>query len=167
MMALRYADIAGDEQAVGSHTGLSEQEFKVLAGSFGQEWEHYMRYFTWEGKERVKQSKARQNSVLASIEDKLLFILFFLKTNPLQQVLATTFGLNQPQASRWLELLRARLLAALAKEKLLPERKADRLYRVVVGESKVIIDATERPVGRSVDDETQKEQYSGKKKPYD
>jgi len=96
-----------------------------------------------------------------------LFILFFFKTNPLQQVLATTFGLNQPQASRWLELLRARLLAAIAKEKLLPERKADRLYRVVVGESKVIIDATERPVGRSVDDETQKQQYSGKKKPYD
>ena len=38
-----------------------------------------MRYFTWEGKGRQKQSKGRKNRVLASIEDKLLCILFFLK----------------------------------------------------------------------------------------
>jgi hypothetical protein len=63
-------------------------------------------------------------------------------------------------------MLRARLLATLAKEKVLPERKAERLYRVLDTETKLIIDATERSVGRSIDDETQKEYYSGKKKPY-
>ena len=138
-----------------------------MAQAFGKEWAHYIRYYTWCGKERERQSKGRKNSVLASIEDKLLFILFFLKTNPLQQVLATTFGMNQPQASRWLELLRARLIATLAKEKVLPERQAERLQRAVAGESIVLLDATERAVGRSIDEQTQKEQYSGKKKPYD
>ena len=98
------------------------------------------------------------------MEDKLLFILFFLKTNPLQEVLATTFGLDQPQASRWLELLRARLLATLIRARVLPERQSERLYRAVAGQSKLLIDATERAVGRSVDDQTQKEYYSGKKK---
>ena len=163
-MSLKYSDIIGDEQAIRSHTGLTGKEFCALTVAFGSEWEHYMRHYTWEGKQRQRQSKARKNNVLVSIEDKLLFILFFFKTNPLQQVLATTFGLNQPQASCWLELLRKRLIATLIKEKVLPERKAERLYRVIGGESKLIIDATERAVGRSIDYETQKEHFSGKKK---
>jgi hypothetical protein len=163
-MGLRYIEIAGDEQAVRSHTGLSEGEFLALSGGFGKEWDHYIRHYTWCGKQRQRQSKERKNNVLSSIEDKLLFVLFFLKTNPLQQVLATTFGLNQPQASKWLELLRGHLLATLAKEKVLPERKAERLYRVVAAENVLMIDATERPVARSIDHETQKEQFSGKKK---
>ncbi len=151
---------------VHSHTGLKRLEFEALAEKFGHEWEHYMRHFTWEGKERFRQSKGRKNSVLATIEDKLFFLLYYLKLNPLQEALASSFGLDQPQASRWLELLRARLIATLAKEKVLPERKAERLYRVLETENKLIIDVTERSVGRSIDDETQKEYFSGKKKPY-
>ena len=72
-------------------------------------------------------------------------------------------GRGFPQASQWLELLRARLLATLAKEKVLPERKDERLYRVLETETKLLIDGTERSVGSSVDNETQKEYYSGKK----
>ena len=151
---------------VRSHTGLKKHEFEALAEKFNQEWTHYMRHFTWEGKERQRQSKERKNSVLTTSSDKLLFLLYFLKLNPLQEVLATAFNLDQPQASRWLEVLRARLLATLKKEKVLPERKAERLYRLLETETKLIIDATERMVGRSIDDETQKEYYSGKKKPY-
>lgn len=110
--------------------------------------------------------QVRKNSVLTTIEDKLFFVLYYLKLNPLQDALASSFGLDQPQASRWLELLRARLLATLSQEKVLPQRKTERLYRILETETKLIIDATERQVGRSVDDETQKEYYSGKKKPY-
>ena len=134
-----------------------------MAAFFAVEWEHYMRHYTWEEKGRTRQGKGRVNSVLSTVEDKLLFLLFYLKTNPLQEVLASTFGLDQPQASRWLELLRARLLATLTRERVLPERESERLYRAVAGQSRVIIDGTERPVGRSVDEETQKEHYSGKK----
>lgn len=163
-MILQYKDISHQEQLVRSYTGLSKDEFENLAIDFGQEYGHYIGHFTWEGKERQRQSKVRKNSVLASIEDKLLFILYYLKLNPLQQVLAHTFGMNQPQANRWLELLRARLLATLKKRGLLPERNAERLCRLLAGEQRLYIDATERCVGRSVDDETQKEYYSGKKK---
>ena len=163
-MGLRFKDISDEDQSVRSHTGLTGEEFACLADGFGRAWEAYMQHYTWKGKARQRQSKIRKNSVLASIEDKLLFILFFMKTNPLQQVLASTFGLNQPQASKWLEMLRARLLETLRKECVLPERKAERLYRVLADESSLMIDATERPVGRSIDFETQKEQFSGKKK---
>jgi hypothetical protein len=165
-MALKYATIAGEGRGIRSHTGLSKEEFEQLSAAFAREWEHYMRHYTWCGKERRRQSKGRVNSVLPTVDDKLLFILFFLKTNPLQQVLATTFGLDQPQASRWLELLRGRLLATLTKERVLPGRQAARLYRAVAGENRLLIDGTERPVGRSVDEQTQQEYYSGKKKPH-
>lgn len=82
-------------------------------------------------------------------------MLYFLKLNPLQEVLATSFGMDQPQASRWLELLRGMLVAALGKERVLPERKAERLYRLLRDEGRVLMDATEKEVGRSVDGETQ------------
>lgn len=165
-MVLQYSDISSSNKSVRSHTGLSRAEFNALSEKFGQEWDAYMRCYTWEGKPRQRQSKGRKNSVLATIEDKLLFLLYFMKLNPLQEVLATAFGLDQPQASRWLEVLRARLIATLDKEKVLPERKAERLYRMLQGEDKVLLDATERSIGRSIDDETQQEYYSGKKKPY-
>jgi hypothetical protein len=97
-MPLRYADISSEEKALRSHTGLSGVEFEALAGKFGQEWGRHMRCFTWEGTPRERQSKGRRNSVLESIEDKLLFLLYFLKLNPLQEVLATAFGMDQPLA---------------------------------------------------------------------
>ena len=162
-MILRYSDISTTESSIRSHTGLSKQEFEALAEKFGEAWRAYMDCFTWEGKPRQRQSKERKNSVLAAIEDKLLFILYYLKLNPLQEVLAQAFGMDQPQASRWIEVLRSRLIVALDKEKVLPERKAERLYRLLENEKRVLIDATERMVGRSIDEETQKEYYSGKK----
>jgi hypothetical protein len=165
-MALRYSDISSEENSVRSHTGLSCQEFELLAAKFGHDWDAYMRHFTWEGKPRQRQSNGRKNSVLETTSDKLLFLLYYLKLNPLQEVLATAFGLDQPQASRWLELLRARLIATLAKERVLPERQAARLHRLLEKETTLFLDATERSVGRSIDEETQKEYYSGKKKPY-
>lgn len=165
-MTLRYSDISNQPQFVVSHTGLSPSEFEALAGKFAQQWEDYMYNFTWEGKARQRQSKGRKNNVLSTAEDKLLFLLYFLKLNPLQQVLAAAFGMDQPQASRWLEVLRPRLIATLEQERVVPVRKAERLYRLLRNEQQVLIDATERSVGRSIDDETQKEYYSGKKKPY-
>jgi len=54
-----------------------------------------MQHYTWEGKERQRQGNERRSRVFASIEDNLLFLLYYLKLNPLQNALATTFGLNQ------------------------------------------------------------------------
>ena len=162
-MILRYSDISTSEKTIRSHTGLSKVEFEALAEKFGYEWQAYIRCFTLEGKPRKRQSKGRKNSVLPTNEDKLLFLLYAYKLNPLQEVLATAFGLDQPQASRWLEVLRTRLLVTLDKEKVLPERAAERLHRLLENEKRVLIDATERNVGRSIDEETQKEYYSGKK----
>lgn len=163
---MQYLSFNHKKHRLKSLTGLSEADFESLALAFGREWEHYIGHYTLEGKPRQRQSKPRINSVLSTVEDKLFFVLYYLKLNPLQETLAASFGLSQPQANGWLELLRGLLIAALKKEAVLPERQAARLYRVLEGKERILIDVTERSVGRSIDDETQKEYYSGKKSPY-
>lgn len=166
-MKMQYLSFNHKKHRLKSLTGFSQSDFESLARVFGWEWDDYIRHYTFEGKPRQRQSKPRRNSVLNTTEDKLFFLLYYLKLNPLQETLAATFGLSQPQANNWLELLRGLLTAALKKEAVLPERETARLHRVLEGEDKVMIDVTERSVGRSIDDETQKEYYSGKKSPYD
>lgn len=109
MKCLSYQDLKGNSQTVSAHTGLSKKEFEALEKEFGKEVETYLRYYTLEGLVRQGAYKARTNSVLPTSADKLLFMLMFLKTNPLQEIHATSFGMNQPQASKWLKLL-SRLL---------------------------------------------------------
>ena len=74
-MVLQYSDISKEEKVLRSHTGQSKKEFEELVVVFGSEWEHHMRHFTWCGKPRQRQGQGRKNSVLVTIEDKLLFLL--------------------------------------------------------------------------------------------
>lgn len=163
MNCLCYQDLKSNSQTISAHSGLSKEEFEALAKEFAKVVESYLCYYTLEGLVRQRAYKARVNSVLATSADKLLFILMFLKINPLQEVHATTFGMNQPQASKWLTLLSKLLLETLAKARVLPERKAERISKAVAGLTHILLDVTERDVARSIDYDTQKQYYSGKK----
>ena len=163
MSKLRYTDLASNEKALLAHTGLNPDEFDGLRLHFDEAWQAYIRYYTLEGKPRARQSKPRTNSTLPTSEDKLLFVLYFLKTNPLQEVLASAFSMRQPKASFWLSRLLPTLERALDKANCLPERQSERLGRALAGQKRLLLDGTERPVARSTDAETQREHYSGKK----
>ena len=163
MAKLRYTELKQNPKALLAHTGLKPDEFEALCGFFDQAWQGYIKYYTLEGKPRARQSRGRKNETLPSMEDKLLFVLYYLKTNPLQEVLAAAFSMRQPHASTWLKLLLPILERALGRADCLPERHSERLARAVAEHERVLIDGTERPVGRSTDYQTQKEQYSGKK----
>ena len=160
---LRYTDLRENPKALLAHTGLKPDEFEALCGFFDQAWQGYIKYYTLEGKPRERQSRGRKNETLPTMEDKLLFVLYYLKTNPLQEVLAAAFSMRQPHASTWLKLLLPILEQALGRAECLPERQSERLARAVAAHERVLIDGTERPVGRSTDYATQKEHYSGKK----
>lgn len=56
------------------------------------------------GKVRQRISYNRKNSVLPLIQDKTLFILVYLRTNPLQKLHAIQFEMTQLQANRWIHL---------------------------------------------------------------
>lgn len=165
MKGLRYADIQAKPHKVLSHTGLKVEEFEILLNTFSQRWQHYIKHYTLEGKIRKRLVKQeRSNGMLPKDGDKLLFILYHHKNNPLQEALATLFGMEQPHANFWIKLLMPILQESLHHQGVVPERKAERLQRVLQGVDQVLIDGTERPIQRSGDEQTQREDFSGKKK---
>ena len=88
-----------------SLTGFSSQEFDELATEFRIEWDQHSSHFTLEGKQRQRIALPRKTNVLPGYQDKLLFILVYLKTFPLQELQAATFSMSQPQANFWIHLL--------------------------------------------------------------
>ena len=78
-----------------SLTGFSSQEFDELATEFRIEWDQHSSHFTLEGKQRQRIALPRKTNVLPGYQDKLLFILVYLKTFPLQELQAAIFSISQ------------------------------------------------------------------------
>jgi hypothetical protein len=97
---------------------------------------------------------------------RILSILFYFKVYPLQEVMATFFGMSQGRANEWIHKLSLILESALGAAQCLPERNPQNLEQVLALCVSVdfMIDGTERPVQRPTDAMEQKDQYSGKKK---
>src|SRR2546428_13909989 len=71
---------------------------------------------TWrlDGKPRTaRQFSVYQNCPLPTPEDRLFFILVYLKTSALQVVQGRLFGMGQSKANQWMHVLLPVLLAAL------------------------------------------------------
>src|SRR5712671_5490468 len=87
-------------------TGLTLAEFRDLLPAFETAYERaYPSDWTADGQERQRWPGAGRHSVLSRSEDKLLFILVYLKTYPLQVVLGQLFGISTSQANYWLQHL--------------------------------------------------------------
>jgi len=149
-------------------TGLTPGEFRDLLPAFEQSFaELYPAHLTLQGQPRQCCPGAGRPSVLDGSVTKLLFLLVYLKTYPLQVVLAELFGLSTSQANYWLQRLLPVLHRALDKLGVLPERDASQLAshaQVATESKKLIIDATERRRQRPKNQEKQQLHYSGKKK---
>jgi hypothetical protein len=119
---LRYEHIADKEKDLLAMTGYTKQEFTALLASFQQSYDEYLRTNTIEGYERVGQiPKSYHNSPLPTIEDKLLFILVYLKQNPTQTLHGYLFGMSQSNANKWIHVLHAVLNRALKQHGSLPQ----------------------------------------------
>jgi Helix-turn-helix of DDE superfamily endonuclease len=57
--------------------------------------------------------------------DKRLFILTYLKQNPIQEVQGQLLGMSQSHANKWIHVLHAVLHQALADQERLPARTAE------------------------------------------
>ncbi len=146
-----------------SLTGLTKTEFDSLLPLFGKAEEDYVREI-YKGKERAPGGGRRPN--LLNIEDKLFFILFYLKTYPLQQVAAVLFGMSQSQANLWIHRLAEVLRRTLRGGSYLPERNpaaSEEALKKCPGLS-FVTDGTDRRIQRPKDPEKQIIFYSGRKK---
>jgi len=162
-MKLTYKKIKDKPEVLISLTTLRREEFEALSEFFEQSWQDYIRKYTLEGKPRNRSASIRSNTTLRTAEDRLLFILYHLKGNAIQQLMGITFEMTQAQVSLWIKLLSKLLRDSLEKQGYLPKRKAEQLKKALEKESTVLLDATEREIQRPADNEVQKEYYSGKK----
>ena len=108
-----------------------------------------------------------RKSSLTTNEDKLLFILTYIKVYPTQDLQGIMFGLSQPTVCEWVQRLLPVLQVALGKEIYLPVRPPVESLEVLFQrcpQLRFIIDGTERPIQRPSDSERQRKHYSGKKK---
>jgi hypothetical protein len=165
---LSYTSLKDRPREFLAATGLTHEEFARLLPAFAAAYEAlYPPDKTLEGKVRQRQVGGGAKGVLPELEDKLLFILVYQKTHPLQTLHGLHFGLSQPQTNYWIHHLLPVVQRALADLGLAPEREASRVAEsplALEGASELAIDGSERRRQRPQDAVAQKEHYSGKKK---
>ena len=148
-------------------TGLRLAAFEAVLPAFR---DAYERDLDKRDQQRLNPRQRRhgggRKSALRTLEDKLVFILFYFRHYPIQEVQGFLFGMGQSQANEWVHRLASILNSALGYEKQLPVRQACDLEQVLAAcpGLEFVVDGTERPVRRPKDNERQRQYYSGKKK---
>ena len=108
-----------------------------------------------------------KKGVLKTTEDKLVFVLLYLKAYPTYDVLSAIFNLDRGPACRRTQQLLPVLEATLGRKIVLPERKIrsiEEFYQKFPEARDVLIDGSERPIQKPKDLKKRKKVYSGKKK---
>lgn len=149
-------------------TGLTVAEFEQLRPAYQSVYaRRYPRHLTLAGKERQRQPGGGSKGVLDHAEERVLFILIYLKTNPLQIMQGLQFGLSQSQANYWIHHLLPVVQIALQALGMAPERDGSQVVSsplALAGTPDLALDGTERRRQRPQDAAEQRAHYSGKKK---
>jgi len=92
-MKMRYQELSHRPRTLRSLTSLTPSEFKALLPSFSQAWSEEVKAMS-ERPVRKRAYGAGRTEHLEKIEDKLLFILFYYRQCPTQEVQG--FKLSKP-----------------------------------------------------------------------
>ena len=165
---MNYAEVRGDRRRLLALTGLTTLEFDLLLAAFVRAYgRHFPADRTLAGRPRQRAVGGGRAGVLDQPGQKLLFLLVYLKTYPLQVVMAELFGLSQPRVNQWLRRLLPVLREALDTLGVRPERDAGAFAATAARRGPapaLIIDGTERRRQRPKSPEKQAAHYSGRKK---
>lgn len=161
---VNYKELRGDRQRCLALTSLTPSEFALLLSAFARCCERlYPVDRTAAGRPRQRFPGGGRTGALHEPGQKLLFLLVYLKTYPLQALMAELFGLSRPRVNYWLRRLLPVLRDALDELGALPERDPQAFGRAGEG-ARRIIDGTERRRQRPQNPEKQAVHYSGRKK---
>src|SRR5207249_1436145 len=95
-------------------TSLTLDEFQQLIPPFEAAFQAHMAMWRLDGKPRTaRRFSVYQNCPLPTPEDRLLFILAYVKTYALQVVQVRLFGMGQSKTNQWIHVLLPVLLTAL------------------------------------------------------
>jgi Helix-turn-helix of DDE superfamily endonuclease len=103
---LRYQTIKDTAYRVLDLTSLTVCEFEQLAEPFETAFVRHMQNWTMEGKPRTGRAYSQYaNCPLPTPQDRLLFILSYLKVANLQVAHGALFDMSQSNANKWLHVL--------------------------------------------------------------
>src|SRR5919197_5708131 len=111
---LRFADLQTRPTEVLDLTSLTVDEFRELVSPSEVAFQAHMTHWRLDGKPRIaRRYTTYTNCPLSTPEDRLLFILVYLKIYPLQVVQGRLFGMGQSKAHQWIHVLLVILRATL------------------------------------------------------
>jgi Helix-turn-helix of DDE superfamily endonuclease len=114
MASVRFTDVQARPTEFLDLTSLTLDEFQLLVPPFEAVFQTHMSAWRLDGKPRTaRQFSVYKNCPLPTPEDRLFFILVYLKTYALQVVQGRLFGMGQSKANQWIHVLLPVLLAAL------------------------------------------------------
>jgi hypothetical protein len=114
MAGLRFADLQARSMEFLDFTSVTLDEFQQLVPPFEAAFQAHMTAWRMDGKPRTaRRFTVYKNCPLPTPEDRLFFILTYLKTYALQVVQGRLFGMVQGKANQWIHVLLPALLAAL------------------------------------------------------
>jgi hypothetical protein len=114
MASVRFSDVQSRPTEFLDFTSLTLDEFQQLLPPFEAAFQAHMATWCLDGKPRTaRQFAVYKNCPLPTPEDRLFFILVYLKTYALQVVQGRLFGMGQSKANQWIHVLLPVLLAAL------------------------------------------------------
>jgi hypothetical protein len=114
MASVRFADMQSRPTEFLDFTSLTLDEFQQLVPPFEAAFQTHMATWRLDGKPRTaRQFAVYKNCPLPTPEDRLFFLLTYLKTYALQVVQGRLFGMRQSKANQWIHVLLPALLAAL------------------------------------------------------
>src|SRR2546423_6805924 len=114
MAGIRFTDLQSRPMEFLDFTSLTLNEFQQFVSPFETAFQTRMAAWRMDGKPRTtRRCTVYKNCPLPTPEDRLLFILVYLKTYALQVVHGRLFGMVQGKANQWIHVLLPALLAAL------------------------------------------------------
>src|SRR6266446_7504650 len=114
MAGLQFTELQSRPLEFLDFTSLTLDEFEQLVPPFETAFHAPMAAWRMDGKPRTaRRFTVYKNCPLLTPEDRLLFILAYLKTYALQVVHGRLFGMVQGKAHQWMHVLLPALLAAL------------------------------------------------------
>ena len=114
MAHLQFTDVQDRPTEFLDFTSLTLDEFQQLVPPFEAAFQAHMAVWRLDGTPRTaRQFAVYSHCPLPTPEDRLFFLLTYLKTYSLQVVQGRLFGMGQSKANQWIHALLPVLLAAL------------------------------------------------------
>jgi Helix-turn-helix of DDE superfamily endonuclease len=147
MAGLRFTELQSRPMEFLDFTSVTLDEFQQLVPPFEAAFHVHMAAWRMDGKPRTaRRFTVYKNCPLPTPEDRLLFILVYLKTYALQVVQGRLFGMVQGKANQWIHVLLPVLLAALRALGDAPARSLTALaQRLGVAEADAVVVPLEEP----------------------